>query len=368
MKIKDKLLIGVFLIILVVPMTLMLIAKDKAKNTSENRSLAKLPKFGLYKNFPKLFSEYVSDSFGLRDNLISTNRWLRYKLFGVSPNKAIIIGKENWLYYAPDSNYIDMVNAAPFSETDLIGIKNNLENIQKKFLSMGITFYFLAAPNKQTIYPEYLPNYVTKVWPDSRLDQLTKYLSDFKQIKFINPAEELIAAKHNKSVYLKYDTHWNDYGAFVAYTKLFDNINKDFPLLNPVNNTNVSFLEKTATNRDLAKQMGVSGLFEEMSYFVDFKNSNAKKIFEDCPDKYIGCPLVINEASAAAAYKLVMFRDSFAANLIPLISENFRKSYFYWGAIPYPMSIINKEKPNIVVMELTERELWRLKDKIFTDQ
>ena len=153
MNLKNKLLIGIFLIILILPGIFLFLGKSKNSTNSENRKLATLPKIALYKDFPKFFSEFVSDNFGLREALIKSNRWLRYKLFNVSPNKAIIIGKNNWLYYAPDSNYIDTVNALAFSETDLEGIKNNLDKTQKKFASMGIHFYFMVAPNKQTIYP-----------------------------------------------------------------------------------------------------------------------------------------------------------------------------------------------------------------------
>lgn len=363
MKKNNKLLVIIFGIVLLSPVIFGYFGIGKNLTLNENREVASLPKIALYKEFPSLYTKYFSDNFGLRGALIVADRWWRFKLFGVSPNKAITIGKEKWLFYTPDINYIDSVNAQGFSHGELEQIKNNLLATQNEFKKRGMSFYFLVAPNKQSVYPEYLPDYMKKVRADSRLDQLSNFLE--KEINFINPKKELMESKNKSPVYLKYDTHWNENGAWVAYEKLIKKIGQDFKSVKTkeINNFEIN-LEK-APNNDLAIQMGVPGNFVEKEKIFEDKNQKAKSVFEDCPKIYTGCPLVIKEIPNSKLPKLLMFRDSFGATLIPLISENFQRSYFYWGAIPYSGEIIKKEKPEIVVMELTERELWRLKDKLF---
>jgi len=365
MKNKNIFLIIVFGIILLLPVASGYLNIGKNLVFDENRNLAGKPMIGMYERFPKLFSNYFSDNFGLRNWLIVADRWMRYELFGVSPNKAITIGKDNWLFYTPDINYIDSVNAQGFSKGELEQIKANLVNVQNKFKKMGTKFYFLAAPNKQSIYPEFLPDYMKKVRPESRLDQLSTFLEQDKEIAFINPKKELMEKKKMEPVYLKYDTHWNETGAYIAYQKLFQRINLDFKNIKAMEMADFAIRQAEMPNKDLAKQMGVEGNFSEMGPVWQGKKVAAKTVFENCPKIFTLCPLTIREIPNSNLPKLVMFRDSFGVGLIPYVAEHFRRSYFYWGSIPFSTEIVTKEKPAIVIMELTERELWRLKDKVF---
>lgn len=365
MKKNNLILIIIFGLILVLPVISVYFGVGKNFVLEENRDLAYKPQVGIYEKFPKLFTNYFNDHFGLRKILIVSDRWLRFKLFGVSPNKAITIGKNNWLFYTPDVNYIDSVNAQEFNRGELEQIKNNLEKVQKEFKDRNIKFYFLAAPNKQSIYPEFLPNYMKKVRAESRLDQLSEFLKDNKEIAFVNPKNELIAAKSSGPLYLKYDTHWNDLGAFIAYQKLFQRIGEDFKNVKAKELKDFEIIKREAPNNDLAQQMGVAGKYREEEIILVNKENKAKIVKEECPKTYTLCPLRVLEVADARLPKMVMFRDSFGVGLIPLVAENFQRSYFYWGSIPYSKSIFEKEKPNLVIMELTERELWRLKDKLF---
>jgi hypothetical protein len=365
MKKRNILLIIIFGTILLTPLTLGYFKIGENLVLDENRELAFKPKFGIYEKFPKYFSDYFNDHFGLRKQLIVANRWLRFKLFGVSPNKAISIGKENWLFYTPDVNYIDSVNAQGFSDSELEQIRNNLIGIQKEFEKRGIKFYFLVAPNKQSIYPEFLPSYMKKVRPDSRLDQLSRFLEKEEKINFINPKKELIEAKKEKNVYLKYDTHWNYFGAFTVYQKLFQRINGDFKEIKAKDLKDFETKTRTAPNNDLAQQMGVSGKYKEEELVFENKKPQTKIVLEDCPKIFTLCPIRVFEVDNSKLPKMLMFRDSFGTGLIPFMAEHFQRSYFYWGSIPFSTSIIEKENAKIIIFELTERELWRLKDKLF---
>ena len=366
MKYKNNLLIIIFGIILVLPNISLLFGFGNNVYLNDNRPLASIPKIGIYKEFPVLFSNYFNDHLGLRNLSIVTSRWIRFNVFNVSPNKSVTVGKNDWLFFTSDIHYIDSINAQPFKQNDLEQIKNNFLNIQNKFKDKGIKFYFLVAPNKQSIYPEYLPDYMKKINPDSRLDQLTSYLAEFKEINFINPKKELGGIKKISPVYLKYDTHWNNMGAFVAYQKLGKKINQDFPIVKTKSLDDYNLVEKEAINRDLLEvQMGITEGFKETEKVFENINIKSKIVEGDCPDVYKTCGTLIKEINNPKLPKLVMFRDSFGNKLIPFISEHFRRSYYYWGSIPFSYSIIEKEKPDMVIMELTERELWRIKDELF---
>lgn len=51
-----------------------------------------------------------------------------------------------------------------------------------------------------------------------------------------------------------------------------------------------------------------------------------------------------------------MFRDSFADLLIPLLSEHFQRIVFSWQ-YTFDRDIVEREKPDVVIQEMVEREL-----------
>ena len=64
-----------------------------------------------------------------------------------------------------------------------------------------------------------------------------------------------------------------------------------------------------------------------------------------------------------AESEMVMFRDSFAVDLVPHLSEHFRRSTYVWkwnvDAALFK-AVVRKEKPQIVIDECGERRLYFL--------
>ena len=61
-----------------------------------------------------------------------------------------------------------------------------------------------------------------------------------------------------------------------------------------------------------------------------------------------------------AKHKLLVFRDSFCTTLIPILRQNFSESLFVWET-KLVEDIITDEKPDIVILELIERDIDFLK-------
>jgi hypothetical protein len=346
---------------------------DRGVSLNENRKLASLPYLSLETawDFSTNYVNYFNDNFGFRPQLLELSHLLNIKLFKVAPpDSGVTIGRDGWLFYTPDETYLDTINARPFSETDLRGIASNMETIQKHFESRGIHFYFMVAPNAQTVYPDELPASLKKVNPKSRLDQITDYFNSHQtEVTFINPVPDLIKSKSQAQLFYKYDTHWDDYGAFIAYQSLTDRISKDFPSISPKKISDFSISEQPSNRKDLESLMGVSGYYsEKVPTFTPKFSPQSVNLTPQCADPYIRCGLVEKQVNDPNLPTLVAFRDSFFNGLIPFISENFRSSTYLWGVVPYSTDIIDKNKPDIVIFEITERELWRLPAPLFDFQ
>ena len=153
---------------------------------------------------------WVNDHFYLRQTLISTNHLLNKTLFSTSGENTVIVGQEDWLYFGETLDNYTGLNA--FSQRELFAITQNLALMARYCEENGKSFTFMIAPNKNSLYPQHMPDFgVTTAIPDSRklLDLLTS--TDVNTVdlftEFLNRSEIL---------YYATDSHWHTRGAALA--------------------------------------------------------------------------------------------------------------------------------------------------------
>ena len=289
--------------------------------SKENRNLAKAPgwpkNFDEVKTFSQRFMVFYRDHFGFRNSLI---RGAAIGEFhgGMGPdiNNRIIVGKDSWLFYSKDEKYIADRGLDPFSDADLVAWQELLERRRKWFTDHGYPFIVVIAPDKQTIYPEYLPDQFARTSTPSRLDQLISHLKQTHspvQILDLRPA--LLEAKKHQQVYLKTDSHWNDYGAFIVYRVLLDAIGQALPGRKFVPQTLAEFVAVNATRSgDLAQDLDL--YFE---YHEETKLLVRGDLYAD-PDRLkalFNHPYT--DGPNPNAPRLLMYNDSFAASLMQFL-------------------------------------------------
>ena len=164
--------------------------------------------------WPDAFQKYFEDHFTLRNRLIDWRSSLLWRGLGTTSSDTVIAGKQDWLFYAADGGIDDWTQAEPFTHDELEVWRETL--VRRRALSRApreIPFLFVIAPDKQMIYPEFMPDSLRRLRDDFRADQIIAYMRqttpDF-QILDLRPA--VIAAKSTELLYHRYDTHWNDRG------------------------------------------------------------------------------------------------------------------------------------------------------------
>jgi hypothetical protein len=368
-----KVLTITFLILIWTPLIGHQFGWDRGLQINENRTIEGLPTFLLNSalDYPDKFTSYYNDNFGFRAQLLEISHFISIQIFKTPPSKSeVTIGQDGWLFFTPTYVYLDTINATPFTATELNSIGNNLQAINNHFKSLNARFYFLVAPNSQSIYLEKLPNSIKKIQADSKLDQLTIFLkTNYPEIAFVNPTSDLVNAKKDGQLYYKHDTHWTQLGAFIAYQSLMNRISQDFPNLSSKSLSDFNISQIPSSNKDLAVLLGASSFFNEdiptLSPKVPFK---ARDLLTVCEDTYIKCAEVEKATNDQMLPTLVSYRDSYLTAVIPFLSEHFEKSIYLWQGIPYETEVIEKEQPDILIYELTERELFRLPHKLFDFQ
>ena len=365
----ETILIVLFLTIICAPPLRSILSSHKEWSNTEKRILAPFPKVPYNDEtllqFPKAFEDYYNDHFGFRDVLIGRYHREMKKRFGQSGIPDVITGKDGWYFYAADLLLDDFRGLVPLTEKQLISWREDLVRKRNWLARQGIHYLFVLVPDKQTIYPEYLPDYFQKAKGTTRIDQLVECLKQDSDAEIMDLRPSLLNAKSEGRLYQKADTHWNDYGAFVGYREMIHKISHWFP--KEQFKLDFYFRPDRMTERpggDLAKMLGLGETIKEMwpllkerpfcaqpmKLNVEIENWGKQKetepFMKGCKD---------------ANLRALVFRDSFFTMLEPFFSENFQQVVYLWQDYDQKAAerLINTFHPQLVVEERVERLCFR---------
>ena len=293
------------------------------------------------------FDKYFTLQFPFRTYLISAYNKVNEAVFKESKNEKVIIGEEGYYFFGETLDDYFKVNTLSTYELSRL---NQVLAIQNEYLNeKGIKSYFVVVPNKATIYPEYMPSHLQPKGENSNLDQLsTLNLS----MPFVELKASLLSYKNISEVplYHQQDSHWNNVGAVVGYTKILEVLQKE-----PLDLIEADFSSVQDWKSDLARMLYPSSVLLEMQYYHQLPNeftfTRAIRTFED---------VEIESVNPTQQGSLFVFRDSFANALIPFISESFFGVH-YSRAFPYDYKKVDEFNPDVVVIEIAERNInWLL--------
>jgi hypothetical protein len=322
----------------------------------ENRRPAPLP------TLPKTIEEvgafrdslvsFVDDNFGLRSELIVLN-FMLHSLIGVSANPNEIIGKGGWWLLKDDrtdpTGFGQFRGLNRFSEPDLDNWIDTMERYKRWLGGKGISFMILVAPNQQTIYPERMPNYVNRVWPETRLEQLSRRLRERgSDLPLIDPRQDLWGARKNGILYHRYENHWNPLGAFVAYTTAMREAVKLFPEIVPLQLSDFTIQEQSIHWK--------LRLLPELEPVLRLKKESRIAATEALSIDHVNISRTTSNVENTPG--LLVYGDSFAeGGLMPFFFQTFKSTMFVSTNVPFPYSVIEKYAPKLVILEFVERFL-----------
>lgn len=305
-------------------------------------------------DFPQKYGQRFNSNFIFRDELIHLEYWTRYFVLRERVFPQVLVGSEDWLYYTGEGNLDYFQRIKPLSEAQIGQIKVGLVKIQQGLEADGIQFRLVVAPNKETIYPEYLPAGIKRADHPSWADQITESLAD-TSVQVLDLRPVLMQARQTGQVYFKTDTHWNPLGARAAYEAILLALQPDFPILKPHPLDDFDQVTETESG-DLAGLIHLKGEIHESFTALHarfekpsrgLKNPPAGQMITVMPDEKLP--------------KAVIFRDSFFNGLQPFTSEHFSR-VVYVSDLQYDPQLVAEEDPDVVILEVAERYLNRLLD------
>jgi hypothetical protein len=351
----NLILIVLFMTLLWLPTLDSVFHFDWTAPRNENRAMADFPKrpagwHGLQGYIAGL-EAYFNDHFGCRKFLVRLSNKLK-KALKETTVLNVLVGKDGWLFIT-DGDMIDHYSGRLlFTEAQLHNWQVLLEKRQKWLAQRGIAYVFVVAPDKHTIYPEELPDWVSKAGSQTKLDQFYSYMREHSTVPVLDLRGVVRSAKHAAPTYFKTDTHWNHYGGFIGYQSLIRTIAGQLPAMNlePMPLSAFTPTNELQPGGDLAGILGLN-LFESNAWYLipkpGLRQFNRKLSFQYVPD-----PIVIDNPQAIG--RALFFRDSFATSWRPFLGYNFSHVVMVWND-ELDATRIEREKPDIVVSEMVER-------------
>ena len=267
-------------------------------------------------------------------------------------------GKEDWLFLG--NSYDDTVAklklAVVPTEDELASTKELFSKVAQTGTEFNAKTVLIVGANKSNIYPEYLPDELvpaTKKYSSFFLDKL----KEVPNLTVYDPTDDFLRLKKTEGyLYWMTDTHWNNKGAFFAYSGFSKILDLPIP--------QVEFQQGAPHKGDLIDIAKLKDfpLHAEDNWDVVWKNKPVwavKEIPDEQKTAFGSATIVVNPQPLSDKYVWVV-GDSFAGALQQYFNSTFKEVRYvgHWRdkLKDLPANLVKADrKPDMIVIVRVER-------------
>lgn len=313
---------------------------------------------------------------------VSLYNTLAYRI-GASGNRAIaVVGDDGWVYLGDifNRNFSQAIGRRTLSTSEVEGWSSALQGQARYLQESGIGFVVVVAPAKWSVYRDKLPRWVGDEAVRTSFDEL---LAVRPALPLVDLRPKLIAARKDQDTYSKLNSHWTDYGAFVAWPSLADAIGRQLdgariwrPALRSVQFTDEGNEYKGLMSIDAPNRW--TGFVPEIAppgYQIIDSVGRRQDVGWNTKTSLFDLPRVTYNSASPSPHRVLVFRDSMGDSISPFIQSSFREVIQIGHSLDTPskrpdfIAAVERYSPDMVIVELTERYLdtpppnplyWRL--------
>lgn len=356
---------AVFVIAFLAILTLPLILTDFSSggvSVDENRTLAKFPAVtadGKWnENFTGEFETWFMDHLGLRQELITTNATLQFRVFDrLISQSNYHIGPYGDINYADEAMLQDYAHVNLRSEYWLELLGQSYQTFSDMVTESGAEFYYVQCYDKHSVYPEQFRNDVLQLGDMSKTDQMVEYLQNNTTVNTVSLKEPLLEAKAaGYEVYSNWGdpTHWSPRGAFVGYQYVMEQLNQG---------REEPFRVLQEADYDIEIKEGgitLNKVIHQDDYYEHFtiRDPQAQQADNAVMGQWAeDSHTVWKNPNAGNDTKLLLLCDSyFNSYLVDDFAESFSEVWLIWADYNKDIrEIIDLYQPDIVIYECAER-------------
>jgi alginate O-acetyltransferase complex protein AlgJ len=356
-------LVIIFMVLLWSPTLDTVFHLDRSPAFNEKRLPAPWPQYkpGLagLQQYSNGLEAYFNDHFGFRNQLIHWHSDWQQAVFSmgrhdviVSSRHDVIAGQNIWMFYSEDQMHMveNFQGTRQFSAAALAGLQRLHEERRDWLARRGIQYMFVVAPDKQTIFSEYLPAWLKSKRQPTKLDQFIGYMREHSTVDVPDLRPVLLEAKRIAPTYYKTDTHWNAFGGFIASKEIVKAL-PDKSGIGLLSSNSFEFKKTPFEQGDLA---GMLGIYVRENDLTLVPKTNLPPMTETRDYQGNFTP-IYSTTNATARGTCVVFSDSFGRALVPFLGYRFNTVTCFRSAGGFDTNLIARLRPEVVISEIVER-------------
>jgi hypothetical protein len=362
----DGLLCALFAIAIATPLGSVIARRSSPKLlAAENRSVSEKPSrprtWSAALRFPSAYEAWWNDVFGGRETLLRGDAFLQWFVLRRSPAELFFRGRDDWLFYTGDDSRACWLGLRTLSAQRKNAWCKALEERRTAMRGLGIEYLYAIVPNKQTIYPEYLPP-SERSTGSTPLEQLVPWMRAHSDAPVLDLRPALFAEKeHDRPeigdfAYHKLGSHWSARGAWAATRAILETLSQRVPALKPPDRADyVSILRAEPEQDDeVALRLHLQGFLREPSFAFAPKNGTRAEVVHASSESLPRSMEFVRDGEADDVFFL--HHDSFGPELRAQLAECVPHLVTRWR-YSLPIEEVLIARPRIVVQALTERFL-----------
>jgi alginate O-acetyltransferase complex protein AlgJ len=270
--------------------------------------------------------------------------------------QKVLPGTDGWLFLHRDPNDVigQHVGRVRLKRKGRRGWASLLKSRIATLKSIGSVWLCAVIPDKNFVYPEYLPAEIEPA--RKRLVHEFLELARGLDAPILYGLEDLQAAKKDAPLFPKTDTHWSHRGAYVAYQSICRDLScRGLPVIQ-VDEAAIQW-KQDVTPGDLG-----SKLYPHLTSVIvraELRAHKSRNVFDNCVQNH--GRVLIFERDWPKGLTCVLFGESFAQNLLLFLKESFRRLVFVHTSM-LVSEILEVERPDVVLSTPLERFLLKVPD------
>jgi len=313
--------------------------------------------------WPDATGAWFSDRYPARGELLHLRGRLLYDIFGVSPVAAMRAGKDNWFFYTGQNSFEFYRGADLFEPEELDAWVKRFHAWRDWLAARDVDFLLITPPDKHRVYSEFLPDNTEPVGERTRLHQFLEALAERTPVEFIDPNAAIFAAKPWGLLYFPLGVHWNDRGAFVAYTQAFEQLAAKYEGLAPHPIESFHVVDRAAidpawTGDSWSGRMHLGERLRQEAVQVVPKFPLPYAIVSFQPNRSGTIDGVTRHIDPSLP-RIVLVRDSFGDWFFPFVALH-ASQLVSEGFIRHPVELVELHRPDLLIHMRLENGLMEV--------
>lgn len=283
----------------------------------------------------------------------------------------VVLGRDGWAFYNDqiEENFSQAVGRRYLTVGEVTAWHDYFSTLEKALADQGIELSIQISPSASSVYPEQLPEWTDGIVGSTPMDQ---FLAASPDLPIVDFRHDLRTAAETHAVYTPVNSHWTDWGGYVAWQTYAACHDAMYPTADPVWIPAVNGVESTRIYNEYAGY-GVpdaepawtvpdfAETFADVSLTV--ADGTTAVVAGQDPVDLSKLPASTVTDGAKTTQEALIMRDSMGGALSPYWGQEYAKTwqiqhrYDDWSNPPNYRALVDQYKPDVVIVQLAERHL-----------